>query len=126
MELSFAESFKNRTKRFAIDALRLCDELPNNKKSTRIIGNQLGRSASSIAANYRAACVSRSDKEFVAKLCIVVEEADESCFWIELLGEGEFYNKKEKLTSMWKEANEITKIVSKSRSTAREKLTLNN
>ena len=107
----FAIKMKRRTKQFAIDTLELCDELPYNKNSTRIISNQLGRSASSTGANYRAACVARSDKEFFAKLSVTIEEADESLFWCEILEEGNFYEPKEKLNKIKTEASEITKIL---------------
>jgi four helix bundle protein len=125
-ENEFVKAFKTRTKRFAIDTLKLCDELPYNQNSTRIISNQLGRSASSVAANYRAACVSRSDKEFVSKISIAIEEGDESCFWLEVLEEGNFYNDKPQIVKLQNEANEITRVISKSRQTMWQKLSLNN
>ena len=65
----FVEAFKTRTKKFAIDVLKLCDEMPYNQNSTRIISNQLGRSAGSTAANYRAACISRSNKSLMYLAC---------------------------------------------------------
>jgi four helix bundle protein len=70
---------KNRTKDFAKEIIRLCRKLPNNREG-RLIGNQLFRSGTSVAANYRAACRSRSKAEFVSKLAIVEEEADETLF----------------------------------------------
>lgn len=124
IENDFVRDFKKRTKNFAIDTLKLCDELPYNQNSTRIISNQLGRSASSVAANYRAACVSRSDKEFVSKVSISIEEGDESCFWLEVLDEGDFYSDKEKIKNLLDEAELITKIISKSRQTMWKKLNL--
>ena len=124
IENDFVRDFKKRTKNFAIDTLKLCDELPYNQNSTRIISNQLGRSASSVAANYRAACVSRSDKEFVSKVSIFIEEGDESCFWLEVLDEGDFYSDKEKIKNLLDEAELITKIISKSRQTMWKKLNL--
>lgn len=124
IENDFVRDFKKRTKNFAIDTLKLCDELPYNQNSTRIISNQLGRSASSVAANYRAACVSRSDKEFVSKVSISIEEGDESCFWLEVLDEGDFYSDKEKIKNLHDEAEQITKIISKSRQTMWKKLNL--
>jgi len=125
-ENEFVKAFKTRTKRFAIDTLKLCDELPYNQNSTRIISNQLGRSASSVAANYRAACVSRSDKEFIFKISIAIEEGDESCFWLEVLEEGNFYHDKPQITQLQNEANEITRVISKSRQTMWQKLNLKN
>ena len=77
---------KNRTKVFAKDIIKLCRLLPNNREG-RLIGNQLFRSGTSVAANYRAACRGRSKAEFISKLAIVEEEADESMFWLELIKE---------------------------------------
>ena len=77
---------KIRTRKFAVEVFQLVDQLPN-RKSANIIANQLGRSASSIAANYRAACRARSHAEFVARIGVVEEEADESTFWLDILPE---------------------------------------
>jgi four helix bundle protein len=81
-----AEELKARTKRFAIRIVRLSQSLPKTNEA-RVIGNQVLRSGTSIAANYRATCRARSRAEFLAKLGIVVEEADETVFWLELLEE---------------------------------------
>ena len=124
IENEFVKVFKMRTKKFAIDTLKLCDELPYNQNSTRIISNQLGKSASSVAANYRAACVSRSDKEFISKVSISIEEGDESCFWLEVLDEGDFYSDKGKIKSLLDEADQITRVISRSRQTMWKKLNL--
>src|SRR3989442_8631786 len=75
---------KDRTKTFALDVVRLVEALPRTR-SADVIGRQLLRACTSVAANYRSACRARSYKEFIAKLGIVEEEADESQFWIELL-----------------------------------------
>ena len=75
---------KDRSKRFALRILKLVNALPNTL-SARTIGGQLVRSATSVAANYRAACRGRSNAEFIAKIGIVEEETDESAFWIEML-----------------------------------------
>jgi four helix bundle protein len=91
--------------------------LPQNAVG-RAIGNQLIRSASSVGANYRAACRSRSKAEFVSKLSIVIEEADESCYWLELIIEGELLPK-EKVDPLLDEANQITAIMVASRKTAK-------
>ncbi len=76
--------FKKRTKRFALDAILLVDSLPKGR-SADVIGRQLLRSATSIGANYRAACRAKSKADLIAKLAIVEEEADESLYWMELL-----------------------------------------
>jgi four helix bundle protein len=75
---------KARTKEFALRVIRLVDALPNTVKG-RAIANQIMRSATSIAANYRAACRARSRAEFIAKIGVVEEEADETAFWLELI-----------------------------------------
>jgi four helix bundle protein len=80
------KELKDRTKRFSVDIIRLCRELPSTLDGRRI-GQQLLDSATSVAANYRAACRARSRAEFIAKLGIVLEESDESLFWLELMVE---------------------------------------
>jgi len=73
----FIEKLKERTKKFAVDIIKFCDSLSNIKASSVIV-YQLVKSATSAGANYRATCRARSKKEFFSKMCIVVEEADES------------------------------------------------
>ncbi|MGH9789756.1 MAG: four helix bundle protein [Candidatus Acidiferrales bacterium] len=80
-----AEELKKRTKQFAIRVIKLFRSLPKTEEA-RIIGRQLLRSATSVAANYRAVCRARSKPEFIAKLGLVVEEADESALWLEPAG----------------------------------------
>ena len=75
-----------RTKQLALRVIRLVESLPKNK-TTNVIGGQLLRSATSVGANYRAACRAKSTADFINKLAIVEEEADESIYWIELLVE---------------------------------------
>lgn len=79
-----SEAMRNRTKDFALMAIRLCRTVPRTEES-RIICRQLLRSATSVAANYRAVCRARSTPDFISKLGIVLEESDETLFWIELL-----------------------------------------
>jgi len=86
-----------------------CRSLPNNREG-RLIGDQLFRSGTSVAANYRAACRGRSKAEFMSKLAIVVEEADESQFWLELIKELKI-SKDPKVVGLIQEANELTAIV---------------
>lgn len=81
-----SEELKERTKRFAVRIVKLCESLPENRTG-RVIGNQLLRSGTSVAANYRAACRARSRAEFIAKLGIVEEEVDETSFWLDLVVE---------------------------------------
>src|ERR1700709_1468310 len=86
--IEFGEMFKNRTKKFVLDNIRFFRTLPKTEEA-KIIGRQLLRSSSPVGANYRAACRARSKAEFHSKLSIVVEEADESVFWMEILVEAE-------------------------------------
>jgi four helix bundle protein len=113
--IDFAEAFRNRTKKFVVDNVKFYKTLPKTEEA-KIIGKQLLRSASSVGANYRAACRARSQAEFHSKLSIVVEEADESAFWMEVLIEAQIVNKSD-LISLLDEANQILKIVSASRKT---------
>ncbi|MGD0761392.1 MAG: four helix bundle protein [Candidatus Sulfotelmatobacter sp.] len=102
------QDLKARTRQFALRILRLYRSLPA-KEEARILGRQLLRSGTSVGANYRAACRARSRAEFIAKLGIVLEEADETIFWLELLLEGGII-KHEKLDALLKEAEELTAI----------------
>ena len=114
----FAEVFKNRTKKFSIEIIFLHRRLPKTDE-VKIIGRQLLKAATSVASNYRAACRARSDNEFFSKISIVVEEADETVFWLEVLTESEIYKVDSKLM---KEANEILSIVSASRKTLKQRM----
>ena len=109
---------KVRTKRFALRVMKLVAALPQDAVG-RPIGNQLIRSATSVGANYRAASRGRSKAEFVSKLSIVIEEADESCYWLELIIDGELLPK-EKVEPLLDEANQLTAIMVASRKTATE------
>ena len=111
----FAEAFRNRTKKFVVDNIKFFRTLPKTEEA-KIIGRQLLRSSSSVGANYRAACRARSQAEFHSKLSIVVEEADESAFWMEILVEADIVKPSE-LTYLSDEANQILKIVAASRKT---------
>jgi four helix bundle protein len=86
-----SEQLKERTMQFAVDVLRLIDEFPR-KTSAEVIGRQLAKSATSVAANYRATCNARSRAEFIAKLGVVVEEADESVGWLDMIGRAQLLN----------------------------------
>jgi four helix bundle protein len=106
-----------RTKTFALRIMKLVDALPKTTAG-RAIGGQLVRSGTSVPANYRAACRGRSKAEFIAKLGIVEEEADESGLWLELIMEAGLLDER-LVKDLHKEAGEITAIVSASRKTAR-------
>lgn len=112
-----------RTKTFALRSLKLVDHLPRTT-SGRAIGNQLVRSATSVGANYRAACRSRSRAEFAAKLGVVAEEADESVYWLELVREGELRSDA-KISDLLREANELTAIFTSARRTSSKNQTSN-
>jgi four helix bundle protein len=89
-----AESLKKRSKQFALDVLAFLRTLPRTV-ATRSIGDQLIRSATGAAANYRATCRSRSDIEFIARIGVTLEEADESTLWLEILIESGLTNSRE-------------------------------
>ena len=108
---------RTRTKKFALRVIRLVSQLPKTTEA-QVIGKQLLRSATSVGANYRAACRGRSPAEFRAKLGIVEEEADESCYWIELLGDSEIV-RNQLLEDLLKESDEITAMVVASIKTSR-------
>lgn len=114
-KIDFITALKDRTKKFVLDSIKFYQKLPKTEEA-RIIGRQYIRSSSSVGANYRAACRSRSKAEFYSKLSIVVEEADESAFWLEILSEAEIVKNSE-VSVLLKEANEILAIVAKARKT---------
>ena len=111
-----SDDLKKRTKQFAIRVLKLVAALPNSL-SGRTVGGQLARSGTSVGSNYRAACRGRSKAEFIAKLGIVEEEADESAFWMEVIIEVGLL-KKEVVEPLLNEANELAKIMASSRISA--------
>jgi four helix bundle protein len=110
-----------RTKLFALEVIRFFQKLPKTDEA-KIIGKQLLRSGTSVAANYRAACRSRSKQEFYSKVCIVVEESDETLFWLELIRDSEIQNN-DKTKLLMKEAEELLYIFAASRKST--KLNLN-
>ena len=108
---------RERTKEFALRILRLCDALPKTD-AARAIGRQLLRSGTSVAANYRAVGRARSRAEFVAKMGVVVEEADETVFWLELLADSGMVPKA-RLDELSREGNELVAIFVASQKTAK-------
>ncbi|MEP2026311.1 MAG: four helix bundle protein [Reichenbachiella sp.] len=112
----FVQKFKARTKKLAIEIIWLYDRIKKTDSSI-VAGRQLIRSITSVAANYRAACIARSQAEFFSKMSIVVEEADESLFWLEVIDESGM-SKDTKLPTLMKECEEIVKVVSKARKNA--------
>ena len=110
----FIEKMKKRTKNFAVDVIRFCDSL-NKSKASSVITFQLVKSATSTGANYRAACKARSKNEFFSKICIVVEEADESEYWLEVIKEASLSCDIKLLERLLDEINELIKIMSKAK-----------
>jgi four helix bundle protein len=113
------EDMKKRTKHFGLDVIRLIDTI-GNSLAARVIGGQLIRAATSVGANYRAACKGRSKAEFIAKLGVSEEEADESTYWIEMLIEAKL-TRPEKANNLFNEATQLTAIIAASRKTAKSK-----
>jgi four helix bundle protein len=107
---------QQRTKDFALRVLNLIEHLPNTIGG-RALANQLARSATSVGANYRAACRARSRPEFASKLGTVAEEADESLYWLELIQVGDFVPEK-RIASLVSEADELTAIFTSGRRSA--------
>jgi len=114
----FATQFRNRTKQFAVDIIKYFRTLPKTEEA-RIVGKQLLRSATSVAANYSAVCRARSKAEFFAKLSITVEESDESLLWLEIILNSEI-DGSSKTKTLMKEAEEILAVLSKARKTTSE------
>jgi four helix bundle protein len=107
------QELQRRTKEFALRILNLVDALPRTPAG-RAISNRLVRSAMSVGANYRAACRARSREEFAAKLGTVLEEADESLYWLEMIRDGKLLSEM-RVSLLLKEAGEITAIVAAGR-----------
>ncbi len=113
-----SEILKERTKQFALRIIKLADALPNTVTGSAI-SNQLVKCGTSVGANYRAACRDRSKAEFNSKLHIVLEEADESTFWLELIIDSKLIPAK-KVQPLLNEGNELTAIFAKSYFTAKK------
>ena len=122
-KFEFARQMQRRTKKFAIDIIRLTKKLPRNAEAF-IFRKQIMRSATSTAANYRAACRSRTRREFIAKLGVVIEETDETMFWLELISDLSLLDKNT-IEPVQKEAGEILAILLTSRQTAKDNNTPN-
>lgn len=108
-----------RCKQFAVRVIRMADQLPKTR-SADVLGRQIIKSASSVGANYRSAQRGRSKAEFIAKLGIVEEEADETVYWLELIAQTNLV-KPQRLADLQREANEILAIVVASIRSARQK-----
>ena len=117
--MSQAEERRERTKKFAVRIVRLFRALPKSTEA-QVMGKQLLRCGTSVAANYRAVCRSRSKAEFIARIGVVAEEADESVLWLELLEATETLSNKQ-LSKISSEAQALAAIFSASHKTARGK-----
>jgi len=107
--MDFNQIFRERTKRFSIEIIKTVSELPYSD-AISIIRKQIIRSSTSVASNYRAVCRARSEKEKFAKICIVVEEIDETQFWLEIITELEYIENK-KLLPLSTECEELVKVM---------------
>jgi four helix bundle protein len=115
--LSTPQELRDRTKKFAIRIVRLFQALPKSTEA-QTLGKQLLRSGTSVAANYRAVCRARSKAEFISRVGIVAEEADESVLWLEILQDTQILSEKQ-ISDISKEARELAAIFSASQKTAR-------
>ena len=98
------EQLRDRTKAFALGVIRLFRSLPF-RTDTQVLGKQLLRCGTSVAANYRSVCRARSKAEFIAKIGVVVEEADEAVLWLELLGESGIVSPEKTSSLLWRRVN---------------------
>ncbi len=110
---------KKRAKEFAKEIIRLCRKLPDNREG-RLIGNQIFRSGTSVAANYRSACRARSTADFISRLSIVEEEAGETLLWLEVINEMDILDEAS-IDSLMQENDEIISIIVSSIKTARKR-----
>ncbi|MEP6603139.1 MAG: four helix bundle protein [Spartobacteria bacterium] len=117
-----AKQLQDRTKKFAVRVIKAFARLPKDEAS-RIVGRQFLRSGTSLAANYRASCRARSNADFVSKISIVAEEADETLFWFEVLVESDLIRMKT-VEPLMAECEELLKIFSSSLATAKSNRSL--
>jgi four helix bundle protein len=110
---TFNDEFRRRTKALAMKIVQLYSRL-GSKEDSKIIGKQLLRSSTSMAANFRASCRARSEAEHYSKLCIVIEESDETLFWLELLEESGMINP-DLIKNVKDESFSILQVLSKAR-----------
>lgn len=113
------DELKQRTRTFALRVIKMCEALPKGRTSD-VIGRQLLRSATSVGANYRAACRGKSKADFIAKMGIVEEECDECLYWMELLIDAGLI-KQQRLAELMREAHELLSITISSIKTARRR-----
>ena len=119
-DTQLAAALKTRSKRFAIAVIVMCRQFPRSLDAV-IVAKQLIKSATSVASNYRAACRTRSPADFVSRISVVAEEADESEFWLELTLESQISDG-DRIRRLLKESGELTAIFTASRDTAKRNL----
>src|SRR3954453_16736649 len=115
--MGVGDDLRNRTRKFAVRIVRLYKVLPRSTDAY-VLGKQLLRCGTSVAANYRAVCRARSKAEFIARIGVVAEEADESVLWLELLNESGI-TRPDLTKELLKEARELAAILTASRQTAK-------
>jgi four helix bundle protein len=118
------EDLKQRSKKNALAVIKLAEKLPNNRVGWTF-SDQIVRSSTSVAANYRSACRAKSDKDFISKMETVIEEADETLFWLEMIDESDILIEKEAIISLAKETNELLSIFIASVKTVKNRLNSN-
>lgn len=111
--MSLEEGIKERFRLYSIRIIKMVDNIPANRVSAWAIAKQVVRSGTSPAANYRAACIAKSEKDFLNKLKMVEEELDETLFWLQLMVDVEIFPN-EKLAPLIQETNELLNIIVKS------------
>lgn len=112
---------QQRTKKFALEIIKLTEYLPNNRVGWTFT-DQIVRSSTSVAANYRAVCRAKSDRDFISKMETVIEEADETLFWLEMIEESQIINHQSEIIILKKEANELVSIFVASAKTVKTRL----
>jgi len=113
----FVKGLKKRTRQFAVDVILFCESLKKCQASS-VVTYQFVKASTSTGANYRAACRARSQAGFFSKICIVVEEADESQYWLEIIKDSNLSNDNEELIRLASEINEIIKIMAKAKNSS--------
>ncbi len=116
----FGEKMRRRTKAFAVQIVKFYKTLPRTDEA-RVLGRQVLRSGTSVAANYRAVCRAKSQADFISKMGTVVEETDETLLWLELFLEAAVCVADKKLDELTREADELLRLFSSSLGTARRK-----
>lgn len=116
-----SKEVQTRSKKFELEIIKFIEILPNSRVGWTF-ADQIIRSSTSVAANYRAVCRARSDKEFVSKMGTVIEEADETLFWLEMIEESNIIGTQSDISRLKKEADELVSIFVSSVNTVKKRL----